>query len=190
MKKQYIRVIRAILFAIFSTVLFSSCGVPLLKTAQKKQSIKNDNIYVYPVHILSVSKQESFDTVIALKIVSYLNQQGGVKAKFKNRIPKVNSDWYMNEAKMFKKSYNAFSEFIKTDLPSGENALLIEFLWLPQEIDLHYFLVDKSESKAVFLALINSHHPLHKKFKPENNEDTFKLFCESFSENLNEINNN
>jgi hypothetical protein len=51
-------------------------------------------------------------------------------------------------------------------------------------------LVDKSESKAVFLALINSHHPLHKKFKPENNEDTFKLFCESFSENLNEINNN
>jgi hypothetical protein len=187
MKKQQIRKKTAIMLVVLSIVLFNACGVPLLKSSDKKKSLSSEIIYVYPVHIMSVSKQESFNTVIAQEIVSYLNMQDGFKAVFINRIPKVNSDWYMNEAKMFKKSYNAFSECIRTDLPFGENALLVEFLWLPHEIDLHYYLIDKGESKAVFLALINSHHPLHKKIKPQNNEDTFKLFCLSFSENLSEI---
>ena len=174
---------------IIGSILFllSGCGAPMLKTAQKQQIFDNKTIYVYPVHISSIAKHESFDTIVAKQIVSFINTKEGLHAEFRNRTPLVNSAWYMNEAKMFKKSFDAFSGFIKTDMTKGEYGLLVEFLWAPEEIDLHYYLVDKNQSKAVFLALVNSHHPIHKAVKPKSNDEAFTLFCKVFDEDLKEL---
>ena len=65
--------------------------------------------------------------------------------------------------------------------------MLVKFLRPPEEIDLHYYLVDKNQSKAVFLALVNSHHPIHKAVKPKSNDEAFTLFCKVFDEDLKEL---
>ena len=169
------------------TIIFTGCGFPRYSVQGQKKLLNSQTVYVYPVHITSITQEEKFDTIIAKKIVDFINEKGDLKAVFVNRNPSVNSEWFMNEAKMYKRSCEAFSGFIKNDLPNGNYALLVEFLWAPNEIDVHYCLLDKEKSKGVFLGLVNSHHPIHKQVNPKSNEDAYNLFCKLYEKDVNKV---
>jgi hypothetical protein len=170
-------------YLILPIVLLAGCGVRMVPKTQQKKFSTGELIYVYPVHILK--RNSSFDSVYAKKIVDCINEHEGMRAVFVNRTPLVNSTWHMNEARMFKESFDAFSTFIQDDLPSDASyALLVEFLILPYELDLHYYLVEKKSRKAVMLNLINSHHDLYKEVNPKTPDDGVVLFDKVFSENL------
>ncbi|MCK9618379.1 MAG: hypothetical protein M0R21_11165 [Lentimicrobiaceae bacterium] len=171
---------------LLSVILFiSSCGIPFSKTLQRQFVAGNDKIKVYPVHILAGGKS-SYDTVYSRKIQEFLIKSNRETILcFEN--PPVNRHWFMNEAKMFKKSFNVFAEFIQAS-PSDENYhLLVEFLMSNSEkhvLAVHYYLVEKKSGKAVMAYIINSHNPVFKKIKPMNKQDAFRIFCEVFTQKL------
>jgi hypothetical protein len=173
-----------VLSGLVTLILLCASWSPITDSFKGKQIPDKKTIYVYPVHISKISRVEGFEPIIAQKIVDFINENGEFKAELVARQPAVNSEWYMNEAKMLKNSCQAFTGFIKTDLHEDGYGLLVEFLWLPQEICVHYSLVDKSSGKAVKKGLANCHHPYYKEINPKNNEDAFKLFCRMFSDNF------
>ncbi len=184
MKKQ-LQIKRTWLVSLIMMILFASCcGVQMTKLSEQKKTVTSETIYVYPVHINPINKAEVYDTLLAKKMVAFINTQPGCKAVFVNRTPKTNAEWGINEAKMFRKSYNAFSDFIATDLKEGKYGMLVEFLETPHEIDVHYYVANKISKKATMLCLVNSHHPIYKKINPKNEEDAFQLFCELFEQHV------
>lgn len=170
------------------TLAFFGCGgVTFLEKSKRNEVFKNKTISVYPVHVLTANS--NFDSIIAKKIVNYINEKENLKAVFVNQIPPVNSKWYMNEAKMFSLSVNSFIPYIKTNDKTGDYCLLVEFLKLPREICVHYYLIDKVEGKAVCAGLCNSDHKEHKMINPKTDDDALKLFELLFDKNIENIKN-
>lgn len=169
---------------IFSSVFISGCGVPVSKNLAKNFFAGKQTVYVYPVHVLAGSACK-FDTLMAKKIVDYINQNGKVNAVFVNKHPAVYNRWHHNEAKMFKNSYLAFSGYINSEMKEGEYALLVQLLMNPDETNLgavHTYLAHKNDKNAVCLNLMNSHHPFFQEVKPKSREDGFKIFCKAYDQ--------
>ncbi len=171
------------------TVILSSCGgVKFLEKSKRNEVFQNKTISVYPVHLLTGNSD--FNTNISTQIVDYLNKKENLKAVLVYQTPPVNSQWYMNEAKMFSKSVNSFIPYIKTNDKTGDYCLLVEFLKQPREICVHYYLIDKATGKAVCAGLCNSDHKEHRLINPKTDEDAFTLFKVLFDKNIEEIKNN
>ena len=169
----------------FITIITLS-GSAIMKHDKKSRTAESGSkiIRVYPVHISKINRVEAFDTIIARQITDYINGNLDIRAEYIAEQPGVNAEWFMNEAKMLKRSCNAFSASIKDPNCPGQYGLLVEFLWLAYELDVHYSLVEISSGKAISKGLVNSHHPLHKQILPKNNEDAYKLFCILFDKDM------
>ena len=173
---------------LFAFTFYSCGGVKFAAQTERKQLFQNKTISVYPVHILTANSD--FNTNISTLIVDYLNKKENLKAVLVYQTPPVNSQWYMNEAKMFSKSVNSFIPYIKTNDKTGDFCLLVEFLKQPREICVHYYLIDKATGKAVCAGLCNSDHKEHRLINPKTDEDAFTLFKVLFDKNIEEIKNN
>jgi hypothetical protein len=177
--------LQGIFTSLLIVLILCTSWISKTETYNENRNPAKKTIYVYPVHISKITREESFDTIIAKRIVDFINEKGDYRAVFINSKPAVNAEWYMNEAKMLNRSCEAFTGFLKTNAQPDGYGLLVEFLWLPYEIDVHFSLVDKNTGKAVLKGLANSHHPAHKEIKPQNNDGAFRLFCKIFAEDLN-----
>jgi hypothetical protein len=172
--------------SVLIVLTLTRCGAPMLSLNKKKLIFENKTVYVYPVHVLRASS--NFDSTTSKQIVTFINQQGGFKAVYNSKIPGVNSTWGVNEAKMFKNSFRAFTNCIKPDTAIVEYGLLVEFLYQPFGIvGVHYYLVDNKESKGVILRILNSHNKTFQEINPKNNMDAFNLFCKEFTNDKNEL---
>ena len=169
---------------------FTRCGIATSKQLASNLYNGNQTIYVYPVHVLAGSVCK-YDKEMAKNIVNYINQKGKVKAVFVDEKQDVYNVWHHNETKMFKNSCKAFSGYINRELKEGEFALEVQLLMNPDETYLgavHTYLIHKNDTKAVFLNLMNSHHPFYQEVKPVSREDGFKIFCKAYDKNFKTLN--
>lgn len=176
------------LFIIPSVFIFLlGCGgIPFVDKSKQEGIFKEKTIYVYPVHILRESS--SFDVKLSDQIVRIINTVDNMKAESFDKPIGVNSQWEMNEAKMFMKSFNAFSESVKADSEKVEFALLVEILYQPNMVvGVHYYLLDNKEGKAVMAHIINSHNEHFQRINPKSIADGLEVFKAVFEEDMKEL---
>jgi len=176
------KLIIALLFS-WIMLLFSGCyGIPVTEKLHQQNLFKGKTIYVYPVHILKATS--SFDTTLSNKVVRFINTYPDMKAEMKTTIPAVNSEWGMNEAKMFNHSFNAFSKSSKKD-EAMEYGLLVEVLLSPSSvIGIHYYILYNKDGKAVIGRIINSHDQNFQTINPKTQEDGIEVFKKVFSQDM------
>jgi hypothetical protein len=162
--------------ALAAVVAASGCGVPVAPQAVRDAARSRGTVVVYPVHVLSGASH--FEATLALQIVEHLHQCG-LRASVAARDPGVNTAWGVNEARMFRRSFDAFSATVREDLAADDLGLLVELLQSSREIDVHFFLLSR-DGLAVETGLVNSHHPAHRAVRPATVESGLDLFYRVF----------
>ncbi|MBC8375069.1 MAG: hypothetical protein H8E26_03420 [FCB group bacterium] len=153
---------------IMMTILMS-CSV-IDKGAQKLFLERSGpfEVTVYPVHVV-VSETTSADTSLQKELVQYLNDSGLAKAVASGGDVDIPFEWGANQAKMYRRSAEAFAAAVQLDKPATSYALLIETLSMGVENNMggvHFYLVDTA-GKVVAGTLSNSHWEEFKSISPK-----------------------
>lgn len=176
----------SIICSLLISTMIGCGGIPFVEREKQMGIFNGKTIHVYPVHVLEATS--SFDSETANEVAGFVNGTDGLKAVYINQTPVVNSEWGMNEANMFSKSFYAFADFVKQTNPTMDYALLVEILGQPQSVGgVHYYLLDVKESKAVMAHIINSHNKDFQTVNPKSTEDAIKVFELVFMKDLKKL---
>lgn len=158
-------------------------GIPFTEKLNQQDLFKGKTVYVYPVHILTATS--GFDTTLSNQVAEFISTIPAMEAKVIKSIPSVNSEWGMNEAKMFNRSFNAFSESARLDSNMVEYGLLVEVLLQPNSVvGVHYYIVYNKDGKAVIGHIINSHDPNFQSINPKTSDEGIEVFKKVFAQDM------
>ena len=154
---------------VFMMIFFMSCSI-IDKDAQKLFSNRTGpfEVTVYPVHVV-ISETTFADTSLQKELVQFLNDSGLAKAVASGKDVDIPFQWRANQAKMYRRSAQAFAAAVALDKPATSYALLIETLSMGAENNMggvHFYLVDTT-GKVVAGTLSNSHWEEFKSISPQ-----------------------
>ena len=154
---------------VFSILFLMSCSV-IDKDAQKifSERIEPFEVTVYPVHIV-ISEATISDTTLQRELVQFLNTSGLASAVASTMDVDIPFEWGANQAKMYRRSAEAFAGAVELEKLATPYALLIETLSIGVENNMggvHFYLVDRS-GKVVAGTLSNSHWEEFKSISPK-----------------------
>lgn len=181
MKIDFLNVNNSLILLIF--FIMGCQGIPVTEKINKQNLFKGKTVFVYPVHLLTASS--SFDTTLAHQVANFVETIPDMHVKVIQSIPSVNSEWSMNEAKMFIQSFSAFSESSKSDSDLVEYGLLVEVLLQPNSVvGVHYYILYNKDGKAVIGHIINSHDTNFKSINPKTSEEGIQVFKKVFAQDM------
>jgi hypothetical protein len=190
----HIKALRLFTFAATAFALFTLSGcTPIVSEEAScilRSRIDTATFTWYPVHIVA-GEHSTHDQGEALKIAHRLKESGFGIPVIADTFPEVPITWGHNEASMLRRSTVLFSEWVAAQNISTDYAILIEYLFTPDEskvLAVHYHIVT-SRGEIAHVGMVNSHFDLFTQIDPETREDCREIAIKRIASDLIEPHN-
>lgn len=158
-------------------LLMGGCGgiVKPEDEAAFRAALGSTSMTVYPTYV-RIGAGGTHDAASAEALADWLKEQKLADVVVSSEQVPLRGEWRMNQARMFRTSVEAFSQYVREHPPTTQYAVMAEYLMGAEDRvgGVHlYFL--KADGTPAFGFLQNSHHEAFQSVDPKSREDCTKV---------------